>query len=655
MEPSEKEAIRARTDIVELVGAYTTLRRMGGKYKGLCPFHQEKTPSFNVDPDAGRWHCFGACSEGGDVFRFLEKAESLTFIEAAQRLAERAGITLTPRNGASREEATRSQDEKERVFSANAIALRFFRRCFARDTVARQYATGRGLAHETLEQFGVGYAPDDWSQLADFLHREKVHADDAVKAGLITASRRGDGTYTDRFRGRLIFPIVDTQERVVGFGGRLIVDKPDAPKYLNSPETPVFSKSRVLYALNRARKPIGERDLAVVVEGYMDAVAAHQAGVAFVVATLGTALTDEHVRLLRRYTKNVVLSFDADDAGVKAALKAAELIGAGGGDGTLRVLALPAGEDPDSLLRKGDVAAFRGAIDSSLTVPEFRLATLEKRFDTTTESGRIALLKEAATVIARVPSLLEQDALVRRMAVWEPSFGANSLRAEESLRAEVARARVTGGYAAGDDGLGQANTAAPPPGRRGGPTAYGRGAPTGPGGQRKRWEPPRPTVQPDYGPVPQLPPAIFTAEQTLLRALVSDEWCVVLCRLAGSVPPPLTHPLADRLTRALWPLVTGHLTPGEAIGQLTDNPLADFGAAVRMEEPGDPLSENVVADALRQVEIYREQREIAQIRLQVGEKGGGNAPLSNELLRQWSEKARARKSGRPTDDADAAP
>ena len=636
MEQSEKEAIRERTDIVELISGYTTLKRVGGKYKGLCPFHSERTPSFNVDPEQGRWYCFGACGMGGDVFKFIEKAENLSFIEAAQRLAERAGITLTPRGG-DREAAQRQQSEKERAYAVNAAALQFFRDCLRRDDAARAYTERRGLIHSTLEDFQIGYAPDDWSQLTDFFRKQKIHLEDAEKAGLIFPSSYNAGAFTDRFRGRLLFPIVDVQERVVGFGGRIIGD--GQPKYLNSPETPVFSKSRVLYGLNRARKAIQERDLVLVVEGYMDVVAAHQAGLAFVVATLGTSLTEDHVRMIRRYTKNVVLSFDADDAGVKAALRAAELFGISGEDVTLRVLSLPPGEDPDSLLAKGDVAGFHKAIENAVTVPEFRLTSIEKRHDVSNDTGKLALLREAVAIIAAVPSTLQQDMLIRRVAGFHPDYGTNSLRAEESVRAEVRRA--SGGNAPlADDFLPSAS--AGPGFRRGGPTAY---RPGGAGGEYRRkgayGRPDRTFVQPDGEPTPRMPAAWAAAEQTLLQALLSEEWFGALRLAVGDTDLQLPSDDAQNLFQALWPLLTGNMTLGDALDQLTDPALVDHADSLRMAILDTPLSPEAIEDALRQLDRLNETRKLREI---VERPKEGNGSYSDEQLRQWSETARTQRS-----------
>jgi|GEM_PF-1178044 DNA primase len=671
MDDSEKELIRERTDIVEVISAYTTLKRSGNKFKGLCPFHQERTPSFQVDPERGRWHCFGQCQEGGDIFTFLEKAESLSFMEAAERLAERAGIVLSGRGNS--EEALRQRNERERLYAANAAAVEFFRDAFSKATLAQEYAEKRGLVYETREQFAIGYAPEDWDQLSRFLQRKKIHPEDAVKAGLISPSRRGDGHYIDRFRGRLIFPIVDVQERVVGFGGRLIVNTPDAPKYLNSPETPVFSKSRILYALNRGKKAIAEKRLAVVVEGYMDAVAAHQAGIPYVIATLGTALTEEHVRLLRRYVGekgSVALSFDADKAGVNAALKAAELIFATSNDITLRVLALPPGEDPDSLIASGRSAEFHKAIEEALTVPEFRLKTLENLYDLRSEAGQMEYLRESVEIIASLPSLLEQDRLIRLVAAHHPSFTQNSLRAEELLRAEVGQvsrrnsARPTERYPSSSEIPPSPIEGQPYRGAVIGPrknwnnkgrgNAHGYSGQGGQSGQRygQRYGGKSHGNQPYGQGYPtqdfrEIPPraawnATETAERTLVRALLSEEWCPVLVRRfpAPTELPPFASRTVSRLFEALWSLVSGKVSPKTALAELNAPDLADFADTVLMAEGEPDLSEEAIEDAARQLLIRSLQAKNAEIRAVLLTNQEGNTETDEETLRRWSQIAR---------------
>lgn len=700
MEPSEKEEVRARTDIAALVGRYTTLRQTGRTFKGLCPFHQEKTPSFTVDPERGRWHCFGACSTGGDVFTFLMRAEGLTFIEAAERLAEMAGVTLTRtgRSGAGdREAAERARSERDRLFAANDLALRYFGESFRRVRMAQDYALERKLAHDTQQAWALGWAPggftdEGWGTLATFLKRSGVHPADAETAGLVFRSKTVENAWVDKFWGRLIFPIWDAQERVVGFGGRLLLPIPNAPKYLNSPETPVFSKSKILYGLHRARRAIQDTNKVVVVEGYLDVVQAHQAGFSNVVATLGTALTEEHVRLLHRYTKNVILSFDADEAGVRAALKAAALFPQEGDDdangATLRVLALPPGDDPDSLLARGDVAAFRKAMDGAVSVPEFRLRALRARADVSSEEGKIAFLRDALPVVAEVRSVLGRDLLLRRLTPYHPAYASGGGRAEESLRAELdgylsrrGNNRNEGtaggkGYAAGSNGGGRPVTLR---GERVLPANGSRAAAEAPPSDEE-WA--AISADGDYADLPvPVPPdpaatrpngsgangnnsiatgnvsgrAVARAEQALVRALLSPEWLPVV---QDRVRPELfANERTARLVAALLPLVSGPAAaPGEAVNQLADPDLAEHAGALLLSDGGEPLSsqhnlgEQVLDDSLRLLHQAARAREMRKIRTQSDGGGEGMPAGDDELLRRWQEMARPMRRGNPDGD-----
>ncbi|MBV9849213.1 MAG: DNA primase [Armatimonadetes bacterium] len=417
---SDIDEVRRRTDLVSVVEKYVTLKRAGKGLTGLCPFHQEKTPSFHVSPEIGRWKCFGQCNESGDVFKFVQKIENLTFPEALERLALHAGVTLTrpapPGLGAGGA-ARPAGDERERLYRINALALRFYRGILAKTPPALEYLRGRGIAHAAAEAFALGYAPDAWDMLAAHLARQGVDLADAERAGLVGKSERG--SHFDKMRGRLVFPIFDVQDRPIAFGGRLLgTAGPGAPKYWNSPETPVFSKSRTLYGLGRARKAIASEGRAVVVEGYTDVVAAHQAGFENVVATLGTALTEEHVKILARLAPVVLLAFDADSAGLKAAFRAAEIFEAQ--DVEVRVLGLPEGEDPDSLLHAGRRSDFERAMDEAMPLVQYRLERLIRKSDTGTEGGRLALFKKALPVLASVPSVIEREQYVKRLAPYHP-------------------------------------------------------------------------------------------------------------------------------------------------------------------------------------------------------------------------------------------
>ncbi|MBC8139617.1 MAG: DNA primase [Fibrella sp.] len=663
MEDSEKEAIRQRTDIVELISAYTPLKKAGRTWKGICPFHNERTPSFTVDPERGRWHCFGACGIGGDVFKFLEKAENLTFLEAAERLAAKAGITLSRKGAtpAEREAADRNRTERDRIIQANALAARFYQQVLRRAPLATEYAyEKRKLTHQTLEDFGVGFAPDEWEGLSRYLVQQGVHLEDAERAGLV--KRRNDGSGYDLFRGRLMFPIVDVQERVIAFGGRILPPAENTAKYINSPETPVFLKSKTLYALNRARKTISERDQAVIVEGYMDVVACHQAGFTNVIATLGTSLTDEHVRLIGRYTKNVVLSFDADDAGIRAALRSAELFAAAGADAfVLKVLNLPSGEDPDSLVTSGNVGAFKRAIDEAMSVPEFHLQALVRRHDVQNPNGREQYMREALGIIAEVRSSMEQDRLIQKIARYHPSWERGSVYVEESLRSELRRLRFGGtstpdilnnplpprnnyGQSRGNNGYGNNYM----------PRQDGNGRGTFPNGynNNRRWN------------APQEPPPVIAAdatadpkaERTVLRAFFSEEWTQVV---QDRVRPTLfSDARAVMLVDRTLPLLASGQTPAEAINRAAerDPELADFADRLLLSEDEEPLSLQAIDDCLLYLVERQGKRQARNLSQQIeensfaekqnnfiaGQEGKAGA-AEEELLRQWQNRMEALK------------
>jgi DNA primase len=437
---SDIEAILARIDIVSLIEQYVTLKRAGRNFKGLCPFHQEKTPSFTVSPDIGRWHCFGQCGEGGDALKFVQKIENLSFPEALERLALRTGVTLTRLQGRnaspeSSQAASGEVGERDRLYRINALALSYYREMLGRSEEAREYLRGRDLAHEMQNAFEIGFAADDWEGLTGFLSKRGVALRDAEKAGLVTQNERGG--YYDKLRGRVVFPIFDVQERPVAFGGRLIGEaKPGQPKYWNSPETPVFSKSKTLYGLWRARKAISAQGRAVVVEGYTDVIAAHQAGFENVVATLGTSLTQEHVRILGLLAPNVLLAFDADSAGLKAAFRAADMFEAQ--EVEVSVLDLPEGEDPDSLLRAGRRAVFTELLENALPLVEYRLRRLIRRGPLDTERDRVALFRKALPILGSVASTIEREQYIKLLAPYHPNYRTGTVYAEDQIRQDVA-------------------------------------------------------------------------------------------------------------------------------------------------------------------------------------------------------------------------
>lgn len=422
------DEIREKCDLVEVVSQYVALRKRGRTLEGLCPFHTEKTPSFHVNPERQIWKCFG-CGEGGDVFSFVQKIDNISFAEAAEILAAKVGIKIE-----RTEQAARQISEKERILRANNIACAYFRSMLPKSAKAQAYLEKRGLNAAIVEKYKIGYAPQEWDSLLSHLITQRVSQADALKAGLIIARENSTGFY-DRFRDRLMFPILDTSERVIAFGGRVMGE--GEPKYLNSPETPLFYKNKTLYALNFARRAIPARDQLLVVEGYMDAIAAQAAGFENTVATMGTALTEEHVNIISRFTKNVILSFDADSAGLNAALRSSPIFERAGFN--VRILNMPKGEDPDSVLRGGDASRFATMLERALPVPDFRIKIVLNKYDMTSEEGKATALKEIVSILAELDSVVDTERLIRHLARFHPNFSSGTTLAEDHLRAEVTR------------------------------------------------------------------------------------------------------------------------------------------------------------------------------------------------------------------------
>jgi DNA primase len=404
--PDVKEEIRRRTDILALIGAHAGLKKAGRYYKALCPFHQEKTPSFHVDPERGLWHCFG-CGAGGDIFDFIMRTANLTFVEAAAELARRTGVEID-----TSPEAAKRASEQEQIRRALDGARGYFRAMLAsKGKKARDYLARRGVSDEIIERFQLGYAPPGWDGLLTALGAGHYSAKVLEQAGLAAVRQSGDG-YFDMFRDRLMFPILDLQDRVVAFGGRALDES--EPKYLNSRETPVFAKGRLLYGLGQARAAVRDSGEILVVEGYMDALAAHQCGFAHTVASLGTALTADQVGLLRRFASRVVLVYDADQAGQTAAERG--LILCEEAELAARVAVLPAGDDPDTFLRRFGAEAFDRLIAGALPMYEYRLDLAVRRHDPGTREGRIALVDEMLSVIQTVANPVRAAEYLRALA-----------------------------------------------------------------------------------------------------------------------------------------------------------------------------------------------------------------------------------------------
>jgi DNA primase len=410
--------IRDRIDIVDIVGQHVSLTRAGQNLKGLCPFHQEKSPSFTVSPSRQIFHCFG-CGSGGNVFTFLTRITGASFPETVRDLGRKVGIEVqepTAEAGSQIQRANRTEH-------VNQVAGRWFVENLRDDRLgaeARGYLTGRGIEPGTIERFGIGAAPAEWDGLHKAMVKQGFTVDDLAAAGLVIPRDSGTGYY-DRFRGRVMFTITDLRKRVVGFGGRVLGE--GTPKYLNSPDTPLFKKGQTLFALDVAREAIARTKTVVVVEGYFDAIALHQAGLTHTVATLGTALTPEHVQVLRRFASKVVLLFDPDAAGVRAALRGLDLfVNSGLG---VKVVTLPAGDDPDTYVRKEGPEAFVRLEQQAPSLLDFALEQNLKTAEASTIEGRIRSVDEILRILQKSEHPIEREERIRLVA---ERFGINQQR-----------------------------------------------------------------------------------------------------------------------------------------------------------------------------------------------------------------------------------
>ncbi len=421
------DEIRDRTDIVEVVSSYLPLKRAGVNNQGLCPFHQEKSPSFNVNSARQIFHCFG-CGVGGNVFSFLMRMEGLSFPEAVRRLGEKVGIDVEEE--AISPDEIRRREERERVLRINEVAGAFYHQLLLEDEVGvlgRRYLRQRGYEGETARAFQLGFAPEGWDSLAKHLTEKIFSNDDVQKAGLVRPGKQDRGHY-DLFRNRLLFPIHDLQGRIVAFGGRVLDDS--LPKYINSPETAVYHKGQTLYGLYQARDAMRHSNEALVVEGYFDVMALHRAGFSGAVATCGTALTADHARLLKRYADKILLIFDADAAGRKATFRAMDALLPVGL--SVSVVAMPAGEDPDSLLKARGEQGFRFCLDAARPVLE---VFIEDQLHINDESveGRARAAEQVLERIRRLPGDLERSLYLKRLADLT------------SLDVELLKSKVSGG------------------------------------------------------------------------------------------------------------------------------------------------------------------------------------------------------------------
>ncbi|MBP3626869.1 MAG: DNA primase [Clostridia bacterium] len=425
--------IKYRYDIETAISAYVNLKRRGKNLVGLCPFHNEKTPSFTVYPENGSFYCFG-CGVGGDVFTFTGLIENLDYIESVKLLAEKTGITL-PQDGYD----DSMQKLKSRIYDINKETARFFHNYImsAEGKWALDYLLGRGLSLKTIKHFGLGASPDSWDALIKHLKEKGFSINEMMSANVIGKSQRG--TYYDRFRHRVMFPIINIRGNVIGFSGRAMPGEDKAGgKYVNTADTPVYKKSENLFAMNFAKNNCAER--IVLVEGNMDVIALHQAGITNAVAALGTSFTAEQVNLISRYTKEIVLMMDADSAGQKAVRRAFEMLKNSGL--SVKVVSVPDGKDPDEYIKKNGVERFKYLLEGAVSDMDYKLLTAAADIDTESEAGRVEYLSSAAQIIAECGDVITRDVYIGKICEkYGVSRTAITAKVEELRKATVRRER----------------------------------------------------------------------------------------------------------------------------------------------------------------------------------------------------------------------
>ncbi len=407
------EQIRAASDIVDVIGSYLPLKRAGANFVALCPFHKEKTPSFNVNPHRQIFHCFG-CHKGGDVFGFVKEYENVDFPEAVRRLADRAKIPLEYEKNTGEQQ---SRHLKERLLQIHEQIAQRWQNALANEAsgqIARDYLAHRGVPEEAVKLFRLGSAPDLWDDTVNWAKSKGHELALVEQAGLILRRQEGEGYY-DRFRGRLMFPICDEQGRVVGFSGRVLSGDEKTAKYVNSPETPIFTKSKVFFGLDKSKRAVLEAGYAIVCEGQLDLIACFMAGVQNVVAPQGTALTADHARILKRYVDEVVLCFDSDEAGQNAAIRSLDSLLASGL--AVRVAVVPAPHDPDSFIKASGGAAFKQLIEQAESFFDYHLNRLCATHQVTTDKGRLAVLRAMAEAVHKTANVVLVDTYAQKTAL----------------------------------------------------------------------------------------------------------------------------------------------------------------------------------------------------------------------------------------------
>jgi len=426
--PHVLEQIRAASDIVDVIGSHLPLKRAGANFRALCPFHREKTPSFNVNPHHQIFKCFG-CGKGGDVFTFVREYENIPFIDAVRRLAERASIPLEFESNPAAQQARHIKDV---LWNIHEQITQRWQAALANDAsgqIARDYLAKRGVSADAVKLFRLGYAPDSWDDTVNWA-KSKGHEPAVVEQAGLIIRKEGSDRYYDRFRGRLIFPICDEQGRVIGFSGRVLSGDEKTAKYVNSPETPIFTKGKVFFGLDKSKRALLDAESAIVCEGQLDLIACFMAGVQNIVAPQGTALTPDHARILKRYVEEAVLCFDADTAGQNAATRSLDPLLAAGL--AVRVATIPSGKDPDDFIKEHGGEAFRDILNKAEGFFDWYVKHLCATNDVQTDKGRAVVLTEFASSLAKVKSEVAVDSYAKKAADY--------MRVEnEAVKAEILR------------------------------------------------------------------------------------------------------------------------------------------------------------------------------------------------------------------------
>jgi DNA primase len=554
----ERDEIRARVDIVDLIGSSVRLERKGKSYKGLCPFHADKKPSFDVSPDTGRYNCW-SCGEKGDIFTWVMKTQNVEFPEALRTLAKIAGVTLSERSRGA------DPSQKEAFEGAMAEAQAFFREQLENSVAAKAYCARRGLPDDVLQAWGIGYAPEGGDALTARLKRKGFALADCKTLFLV--DQNASGGFYDKFRGRLMFPIWNEKGELVAFGGRII--GPGEPKYINSSDTPLYRKSRVLYGMNRARADLQKSRKAVLVEGYLDVIACHRAGVTSALASLGTALSEDQGRLLKRWVEEVVILYDSDAAGQKAADRGSKILAAEGLK--VRVALMPDGEDPDTLLATLGPEAVQQAVEKGLMPVDYRIQALERVLD---KQGT-DFWTQIVPILAEAPSEMELDRHIVRLAHQYPGV-TDVIQAQKSLRKDVAKFKATqtslAGQAAGREPVNQ--------GQKPKPVSIGKRL---------------------------LSPEIVVFRAFIDEAFRADGW------LFASRPELFSSALAVQLSRELR-VTFGENPPSgppsQWIHRIESEELQAVVEQLLVDPRGDLISNEMIKDAVLKLRAEMEQRKI---------------------------------------------